>query len=108
MAAVRFPVFTETRLTVALDVSSTQSDPAPTPIPHEPSPTFVRPTILFVAGSMRRSRPPANRLTHTELPPATAAHGCVPAGTGILATTSGDFAAPQATAAKVPASATAK
>ena len=54
LIASRFPVVTETRLTVDVFVSSIHIEPAPKPRPHEPVPILVRETTLFVLGSILR------------------------------------------------------
>ncbi len=53
-AAVRLPVAAETRLIVFEVVSSTHSEPAPNPSPHEPLPIPIFFTTLFVFGLIFR------------------------------------------------------
>ena len=89
IAFVRFPVATETRLTVDVFVSSIQIEPAPKPSPHEPVPMPVFETTLFVAGSIFRRYGWPYSLTQTHLPPAAAAQGAAYGPTRILATTFG-------------------
>ena len=89
LIASRFPVVTETRLTVDVFVSSIHIEPAPKPRPHEPVPILVRETTLFVLGSILRRYGWPYSLTQTHLPPAAAAQGAAYGATLIFATTLG-------------------
>src|SRR5690348_6158730 len=89
LTAIRFPVVTETRLTVEVLVSSIHIEPAPKPRPHEPVPILVCDTTLFVPGSILRTYGRPYSLTQTHLPPAAAAQGAAYAATWILAMTFG-------------------
>ena len=100
LIAVRFPVVTETRLTVEVLVSSIHIEPAPKPSPHEPVPILVRDTTLFVPGSILRTYGWPYSLTQTHLPPAAAAQGAAYWATWILATTVGAAAVVTAAASR--------